>query len=182
MENMQYAEELFQEFLVFRGFTNTLQSYDSELRTDLGKGFYVDKIIDLIFSFYVPKFQVDRLVALVSLLCSPKSKLLFPAFTSFTPCKPIVGTESSTSSLSMTVTSCNAHRIGLAGWVYFSVDGDDDVGLGGEVVDLIREKKVEKEAGGRDGKVTERERVRILVVVGRRVPKKGVGGMVGRRG
>nr|XP_029145028.1 WD repeat-containing protein 91 homolog isoform X2 [Arachis hypogaea] len=66
MENMQYAEELVREFLVFRGFTNTLQSYDSELRTDLGKGFHVDKILDLIFSLYVPKFQADRLVALLS--------------------------------------------------------------------------------------------------------------------
>ncbi|KAL1342434.1 hypothetical protein AAHE18_09G157300 [Arachis hypogaea] len=63
---MQYAEELVREFLVFRGFTNTLQSYDSELRTDLGKGFHVDKILDLIFSLYVPKFQADRLVALLS--------------------------------------------------------------------------------------------------------------------
>ncbi|MED6222622.1 hypothetical protein PIB30_066051 [Stylosanthes scabra] len=66
MENMQYAEELVREFLVFRGFTNTLQSYDSELRTDLGKGFHVDKILDLIFSLYVPKFQADRLVSLLS--------------------------------------------------------------------------------------------------------------------
>ncbi|XLS97448.1 hypothetical protein HN51_040183, partial [Arachis hypogaea] len=90
-------------------------------------GFHVNKILDLIFSLYVPKFQVDRLVALISFLCSPKSKFLFSASTSFTPCKPIAGTESSTSLLSMVVISCNAHRIiGLAGSVHFAVDGDGD--------------------------------------------------------
>ncbi|KAB1204938.1 hypothetical protein CJ030_MR7G015228 [Morella rubra] len=66
MENMQYAEELVREFLVFRGFTNTLQAFEVELRTDIGKGFQVDKILDLIFSVYVPKFQAEKLVALLS--------------------------------------------------------------------------------------------------------------------
>lgn len=62
---MHYAEELVREFLVFRGFTNTLEAYETELRTDVGKGFQVDKILDLIFSLYVPKFQIDKLVALL---------------------------------------------------------------------------------------------------------------------
>lgn len=64
MENMQYAEELVREFLVFRGFTDTLQAFDSELSTDIGKGFQVDKIIDLIFSVYIPRYQADKLVGL----------------------------------------------------------------------------------------------------------------------
>ncbi|KHN16689.1 WD repeat-containing protein 91 [Glycine soja] len=50
MEKMQHTEELVREFLVFHGFTNTLESYEAELRTDIGKGFEVDKILDLIFS------------------------------------------------------------------------------------------------------------------------------------
>ncbi|KAM6586715.1 hypothetical protein CsatA_009320 [Cannabis sativa] len=66
MENMLYAEELVREFLVFRGFTNTLQAYDSELSTDIGKGFQVDRILDLIFSVYVPTFQAEKLVGLLS--------------------------------------------------------------------------------------------------------------------
>ncbi|XP_057951144.1 uncharacterized protein LOC131145967 isoform X4 [Malania oleifera] len=37
MENMQYAEELVREFLVFRGFTNTLQAFEMELSTDIGR-------------------------------------------------------------------------------------------------------------------------------------------------
>ncbi|XP_047166513.1 WD repeat-containing protein 91 homolog [Vigna umbellata] len=65
MEKMRHAEELVREFLVFRGFTNTLESYETELRTDIGKGFEVDKILDLIFSVYVPKFHADKLVALL---------------------------------------------------------------------------------------------------------------------
>lgn len=66
MENMLYAEELVREFLVFRGFTNTLQAFDSELSTEIGKGFQVDRIIDLIFSVYVPNFQAEKLVGLLS--------------------------------------------------------------------------------------------------------------------
>ncbi|KAK1576967.1 hypothetical protein Q3G72_017931 [Acer saccharum] len=62
---MQYAEELVREFLVFRGFTNTLQAFETELSTDIGKGFQVDKILDLIFSVYVPKFQAEKLVGLL---------------------------------------------------------------------------------------------------------------------
>ncbi|GAY45617.1 hypothetical protein CUMW_090730 [Citrus unshiu] len=66
MENMQYAEELVREFLVFRGFTNTLQAFEKELSTDIGKGFQVDKILNLIFSVYITNFQAERLVGLLS--------------------------------------------------------------------------------------------------------------------
>ncbi|TVU30402.1 hypothetical protein EJB05_22022 [Eragrostis curvula] len=64
MENIRYAEELVREFLVFRGFTSTLQAYETELSTEIGKNFQVDKILDLVFSEYIPKYQLDRLVAL----------------------------------------------------------------------------------------------------------------------
>ncbi|KAL0400654.1 UNVERIFIED_CONTAM: WD repeat-containing protein 91 [Sesamum latifolium] len=66
MEKMKFAEELVREFLVFRGFTNTLQAFEKELATDIGKGFQVDKILDLIFSVYIPKFEADKLVDLLS--------------------------------------------------------------------------------------------------------------------
>lgn len=66
MENMQYAEELVREFMIFRGFTNTLQAFEAELCTDVGKGFQVDKLLDLIFSVYIPKFQAEKLVGLLS--------------------------------------------------------------------------------------------------------------------
>ncbi|KAH9646745.1 WD repeat-containing protein 91-like protein [Citrus sinensis] len=63
---MQYAEELVREFLVFRGFTNTLQAFEKELSTDIGKGFQVDKILNLIFSVYITNFQAEKLVGLLS--------------------------------------------------------------------------------------------------------------------
>lgn len=66
MENMQYAEELLREFLVFRGFTATLQVFERELATDIGKSFQVDKIVDLIFTVYVPEFQASKLVSLLN--------------------------------------------------------------------------------------------------------------------
>lgn len=66
MEKMKFAEELVREFLVFRGFTNTLQAFEKELATDIGKGFQVDKILDLIFSVYIPKFEAEKLVDLLS--------------------------------------------------------------------------------------------------------------------
>lgn len=68
MENMHYAEEIVREFLVFRGFTSTLQIYENELSTDIGAGFQVDKILELIFSVYVPNFHGDKLVNLLTFL------------------------------------------------------------------------------------------------------------------
>lgn len=65
---MQYAEEIVREFLVFRGFTSTLQIYENELSTDIGAGFQVDKILELIFSVYVPNFHGDKLVSLLTFL------------------------------------------------------------------------------------------------------------------
>lgn len=79
---MQYAEELVREFLVFRGFTNTLQAFDTELSTDIGKGFEVDKIRDLIFLVYIPKFQAEKLVGLLNFFkhcLSPSPERVFVA-------------------------------------------------------------------------------------------------------
>ncbi|WOL10631.1 WD repeat-containing protein [Canna indica] len=66
MENMQYAEELLREFLIFRGFTNTLQAFEKELSSDIGRNFHVDKVLDLVFSVYVPKYQAEKLIALLN--------------------------------------------------------------------------------------------------------------------
>lgn len=66
MENILYAEELVREFLVFRGFTSTLQAFEMELNTDVGKGFQVEKILDLIFSKYIPNFEAEKLVGLLN--------------------------------------------------------------------------------------------------------------------
>ncbi|KAK6132157.1 hypothetical protein DH2020_034113 [Rehmannia glutinosa] len=70
MEKMKFAEELVREFLVFRGFTNTLQAFEKELATDIGKGFQVDKILDFIFLLTSPnsRQRVDRSAQLLQKL------------------------------------------------------------------------------------------------------------------
>ncbi|XP_074555728.1 uncharacterized protein LOC141811609 [Curcuma longa] len=79
MENMQYAEELLREFLIFRGFTSTLQTFDRELSTDIGRNFQVEKILDLVFQVYVPKYEADKLISLIHFFkrcfCSPSETL-----------------------------------------------------------------------------------------------------------
>ncbi|KAJ1694018.1 hypothetical protein LUZ63_010716 [Rhynchospora breviuscula] len=83
MENMRYAEALVREFLIFRGFTSTLQSFESELSTEIGRNFDVDKILDLIFSLYIPKFQLEKLRSLLNFfkqcLTSPSETTLLSA-------------------------------------------------------------------------------------------------------
>lgn len=48
MAHIQYVDGLIREYMLFRGFSNSLKSYDSELKTDKDKGFRVDKIIEQI--------------------------------------------------------------------------------------------------------------------------------------
>ena len=48
MAHIQYVDGLIREYMVFRGFSNSLKSFDSELKTDKDKGFRVDKIIEQI--------------------------------------------------------------------------------------------------------------------------------------
>lgn len=48
MAHIQYVDSLIREYMLCRGFANTLKSFDSELKTDKDKGFRVDKIIDQI--------------------------------------------------------------------------------------------------------------------------------------
>lgn len=48
MAHIQYVDSLIREYLLFRGFGNTLKTFDTELKTDKDKGFRVDKIIDQI--------------------------------------------------------------------------------------------------------------------------------------
>lgn len=50
MAHIQYVDSLIREYMLFRGFSNTLKTFDSELKSDKDKGFRVDKIIDQILS------------------------------------------------------------------------------------------------------------------------------------
>lgn len=50
MAHIQYVDQLIREYMLFRGFSNTLKTFDGELKSDKDKGFRVDKIIDQILS------------------------------------------------------------------------------------------------------------------------------------
>ncbi|KYN05285.1 PREDICTED: WD repeat-containing protein 91 [Cyphomyrmex costatus] len=46
MSHVQYVDELVKEYLLFRGFSQTLKTFDNDLKAEKEKGFRVDKIID----------------------------------------------------------------------------------------------------------------------------------------
>lgn len=48
MAHIQYVDGLVREFLIFRGFSNSLKTFESELKVDKDKGFRADKIVDSI--------------------------------------------------------------------------------------------------------------------------------------
>ncbi|XP_047967417.1 WD repeat-containing protein 91-like [Salvia hispanica] len=66
MDQVQFADGLVKEFLVYRGFTSTLQAFEKDLATDIvGKGFQVDDIMNLIFGVYVPQYEAAKLIDLL---------------------------------------------------------------------------------------------------------------------
>lgn len=49
MAQIQYVDDLIREYMLFRGFSNTIKSFEVELKSDnKDKSFRVDKIIDQI--------------------------------------------------------------------------------------------------------------------------------------
>ncbi|XP_037777901.1 WD repeat-containing protein 91-like isoform X4 [Penaeus monodon] len=50
MSHVQYLDELVKEYLLFRGFSQTLRSLDNELKIDKDKGFRVDRLVDQVVS------------------------------------------------------------------------------------------------------------------------------------
>lgn len=48
MAHYQFLDELVKEYILFRGFTNTLRALDADLKSEKEKGFRVDKILDQI--------------------------------------------------------------------------------------------------------------------------------------
>ena len=48
MTSYQYLDELLREYLLFRGFTGTLKSFETDIKNEKEKGFRVDKIVEQI--------------------------------------------------------------------------------------------------------------------------------------
>ncbi|GBP27286.1 WD repeat-containing protein 91 [Eumeta japonica] len=51
MAHIQFTDELVREYLLFRGFTNTVKAFDNDLKADKDKGFRVDKIVEQILQY-----------------------------------------------------------------------------------------------------------------------------------
>ncbi|XP_043269266.1 WD repeat-containing protein 91 [Venturia canescens] len=51
MSHVQYVDELVKEYLLFRGFSNTLKAFDNDLKAEKEKGFRVDKIVDQLMQY-----------------------------------------------------------------------------------------------------------------------------------
>lgn len=60
MAHIQYVDELVKEYLLYRGFTYTLKSFDTELKVDKEKGFRVDKIIEQ-FLTHITSYDINSI-------------------------------------------------------------------------------------------------------------------------
>ena len=68
MDELPYIDTLFKEYLLFRGFTQTLRVFESERAGDRVAGFQVKRIVQLIFQVYIPQFDHEKLLALLDFL------------------------------------------------------------------------------------------------------------------
>lgn len=62
---MEYVDDLFKDYLLFRGFTETLQTYSREKSVDKGQAWQADAICKTIFALLIPKHDFDGLVDLL---------------------------------------------------------------------------------------------------------------------
>lgn len=70
MDDLPYIDTLFKEYLLFRGFTSTLQTLQAEVDADRGCGFQADQLSELIFRRIIPSHSFSELVELLKLLSS----------------------------------------------------------------------------------------------------------------
>ena len=70
MEALPYLDSLFREYLLFRGFTRSLQAFSGELATDKGCGFQADALNDLIFGRLIPQLDGQGLIGLLDFLAT----------------------------------------------------------------------------------------------------------------
>eukprot|EP00854_Cymbomonas_tetramitiformis_P026219 gene26219-32131_t len=68
MDALPYIDTLFKEYLLFRGFTQTLRTFETELSGDKAVGFQVEKILDLLFHVHTPSYDAEKLLHLLDFL------------------------------------------------------------------------------------------------------------------
>lgn len=52
MSHIQYVDELVKEYLLFRGFSQTLRAFDNDLKAEKEKGFRVSKTSEYILMMH----------------------------------------------------------------------------------------------------------------------------------
>ncbi|GLI61036.1 hypothetical protein VaNZ11_003300 [Volvox africanus] len=68
MDSLPYVDTLFKEYLLFRGFTATLQAFSAELSADRCCGFQAEALCELIFGQLLPHCRTTQLMELLELL------------------------------------------------------------------------------------------------------------------
>lgn len=68
MDALPYVDTLFKEYLLFRGFTATLETFNKDLANDPGCGFQAERITELIFRKLIPKLDFEQLVEFLEFL------------------------------------------------------------------------------------------------------------------
>ncbi|GIL81362.1 hypothetical protein Vretimale_1077 [Volvox reticuliferus] len=68
MDSLPYVDTLFKEYLLFRGFTATLQAFSAELSADRCCGFQAEALCELIFGQLLPQCRTTQLMELLELL------------------------------------------------------------------------------------------------------------------
>ncbi|XP_024540106.1 WD repeat-containing protein 91 homolog isoform X1 [Selaginella moellendorffii] len=68
MDEHKNAEGLVREFLLFRGFTQTIRAFEADLAADVTQGYQVEKTMQLVFDVYIPRYQIEKLAELMDFL------------------------------------------------------------------------------------------------------------------
>jgi len=70
METLPYIDELFKEYLLFRGFTEAFQTFTREKEADKGHAWQPDQICKTVFGQLIPQHNCEGLMELLNFLTS----------------------------------------------------------------------------------------------------------------
>lgn len=68
MDSLPYADTLVKEYLLFRGFTRTLEAFSAELETDSGCGYQAQRMGALLFGTLIPDMQMNKVMDFIDLI------------------------------------------------------------------------------------------------------------------
>ncbi len=68
MDSLPFSDALIKEYLLFRGFTRTLDLFNQELACDQGCGYQADRMADMVFGHLVPELLMDQVIEFLELL------------------------------------------------------------------------------------------------------------------